>query len=227
LVLGIDTATRHGGAALVDSAGVVGEIVIAPRGGHGRTLMSRIDFLLAWSGVGYSDIQGLAVSIGPGSFTGVRVGLSSAKGLSMGLGLSLAAVSGFDAMARLAAWTDMPVWVVLDAKRGQVFAAAYSKGGRERIQEPGVYEPNALGEIIREKGEKVLVCGDGALRYGSLLAGIIGDLGIFIPGENNLQRPASVAWIGRERLMEGVYDDPASVVPMYLRGVDIRKNSAP
>ncbi len=128
LILAIETGAGCGGVSLTrggfSGGRVIGEYSLQPETSHSRRLLGSVAALMAAAGVAWTDLDALAVSLGPGSFTGLRIGLAAAKGLAMATGLPLVGVPGLDA---LAAGMPMPGWrlcPVLDARKGQVYAAS-------------------------------------------------------------------------------------------------------
>src|SRR6266566_866625 len=124
-VLAVETSTMSGGAALLDGERVVGEYTLDVRVTHSERLMAAIDQLLNDAGWSAGDLEGLAVAVGPGSFTGLRVGLSTVKGLALALAIPIAAVPTLDAMAAMLPFAALPVVPVLDARKREVYASRY------------------------------------------------------------------------------------------------------
>ena len=138
-VLAIDTATARGSVALARRDAVLISAALTERGAHARDLLHSIDVLLADTGLGPGDLQGVVTTLGPGSFTGVRVGLATAKGLAYALDIGLAGLSTLDAMARAAILEGRVstgvVCVAIEAGRGEVYAASFRVEGEEPIRE--------------------------------------------------------------------------------------------
>ncbi|PYM04330.1 MAG: tRNA (adenosine(37)-N6)-threonylcarbamoyltransferase complex dimerization subunit type 1 TsaB, partial [Candidatus Rokuibacteriota bacterium] len=128
-VLGLETATLAGGAALIDGDRIVGEYTLNIRVTHSERVMAAVDRLLTDAGWRPSDLEGLAVSIGPGSFTGLRIGVSTAKGLALALGLAVVPVPTLDALAAGLPFAALPVCPILDARKGEVYASLYRWDG--------------------------------------------------------------------------------------------------
>jgi tRNA threonylcarbamoyladenosine biosynthesis protein TsaB len=195
LILAFDTATDVATSALVEDGEVLGE-----RTSRAVTLLEDVDALLRQAGARTGDIQGLAVGTGPGSFTGLRVGLATARGLALALGVPVAGVSTLDALAAGAPGA-LPV---IDARRGEVFVLQ----GEPRVLAPG--------DLDVEAGT---VCvGDGAVRYRSVLAA----KGAEIPPDGDDRH------VPRARFHAQLARDfgPAELVePMYLRVPDADKTT--
>ncbi len=188
IVLGFDTATSATavGLRLADGHTLEDRDVPRPGGhpGHATRLLEMAGGLLAEAGLGWRQVERLGVGVGPGTFTGLRVGVATARGLAQSLGLELAAVSSLRALAYGALRAgEVPggVLALIDARRGEVFAAAYAGETRELL-EPRALAPALLGELLGEAGTGPwLAVGDGALRYrDELLA-----CGAAVPGEQS------------------------------------------
>src|SRR3990172_13171727 len=124
-ILAVETSTLAGGAALLDGDRAGGENVLNIRATHSERLMAAVDHLLHVSGWELEQLEGLAVAIGPGSFTGLRIGTSAVKGLALALGVPIAAVPTLHALAATLPFAAHPVCPVLDAKKGEVYASLY------------------------------------------------------------------------------------------------------
>src|SRR5512137_274131 len=133
-ILGIETATKTGGVAIVSEQGVVAEYTLNIEVTHSERLMSTVDRVLADTGLTISNIDGFGISIGPGSFTGLRIGLSTVKGLAFTTGKRVAAVPTLKALAWNIPYPLHPVCPLLDAKKKEVYAALYRHDGGELLQ---------------------------------------------------------------------------------------------
>jgi tRNA threonylcarbamoyladenosine biosynthesis protein TsaB len=216
LVLGLDTATQAGGAALAEDGKLIGEAMLSAEATHSRRLLKVIEFLLQGAQRTKHDLGGIAVTIGPGYFTGLRIGLASAQGLALGLDLPVAAVSTLRLLASSQNRTGITVWAVIDARRGLVYAAPFRMGeaGLERLAEDAAMSPQRLAAEI--KGPALLV-GDGARVYAEELAGPQRELA---PEWASVPRPGLLALIGFDRIAKGEGLKPAEVRPRYCRPSD-------
>ncbi len=166
-LLGLDTSTAATAACLLRSDGQAFEVVppasaLASPPAHARELMPALADVLDRAGVGFSDGDALAVGVGPGTFTGLRIGIATARALASAHDLPVHPVSSLAALAA-GAGTEL-VLAVIDARRGEVFAALH-EGGHERWA-PAVMSPHALAERVRKATVAPLAVGDGAVRYG-------------------------------------------------------------
>jgi tRNA threonylcarbamoyladenosine biosynthesis protein TsaB len=208
-VLAVETSTLAGGVALIDGERLVAEYLLDVRVTHSERLLSAIDRVLGDAGWTARELQGLAVAVGPGSFTGLRVGISAVKGLALALGIPVAAVPTLDAMAATLPWASLPVCPVLHARRDEVYAALYrwDGDGVRRESDYLAMTPDALAERL---GEPTLLIGDGADAIRSPHARRV-------PPPPRAPSPACVAVLGRARLALGETVSAASLVPLYLR----------
>src|SRR5437879_2181195 len=208
-VLAVETSTLAGGAALLDGELVVGEYVLDVGATHSERLMGAIDRLLTDAGWTVRDLEGLAVSVGPGSFTGLRIGLSTVKGLALALSIPIVAVPTLDAMAALLPFAALPVCPVLDARKREVYASLYQwdGAGMRRVWE---YLAIAPGDLARRLHEPVIVVGDGADAIGSPYARRVQP-------PRRGPAPAVVGSLGHSRLAVGDTVAVADLTPIYLR----------
>jgi tRNA threonylcarbamoyladenosine biosynthesis protein TsaB len=165
-VLGFDTSTAATSACLLRADGEAFEVLPGPDAllappAHARELMPALADVLDRGGLGWSDVDSIAVGVGPGTFTGLRIGVATARALAHAQGAELRPVSS---LAALAAGMEGPLRLaVLDAKRGEVFAALH-KNGRE-LWEPRAYAPEALADRLRSEGISPQAAGDGSVRF--------------------------------------------------------------
>lgn len=208
-VLAVETSTLAGGAALLDGGLVVGEYTLDISLTHSERLMGAIDRLLTDAGWAIRDLEGLAVSVGPGSFTGLRIGLSTVKGLALALAIPIAAVPTLDAMVTLLPFAALPVCPVLDARKREVYASLYRWDGAGMRRE-WEYLALAPADLARRLDEPVIVLGDAADLIDSPYARRIRP-------PRRGPSPAAVGFLGHARLALGDTVAPADLVPIYLR----------
>jgi tRNA threonylcarbamoyladenosine biosynthesis protein TsaB len=166
VILGLDTATRATVVAVLPEHGEPIELRHDPppgeRPGHARELLALVRQALEAVGADYPDVRRIGVGVGPGTFTGLRIGVATARALAQATGAEVAAVSTLEALAAAAA-TDRAVLAVLDARRGEAYAAAFHDG--ERLLGPVAIAPDGLGALADPRRAPWLAVGDGAVRF--------------------------------------------------------------
>ena len=234
LVLAIESATVVSGVALADDEGLLASVVSGRGRRHGEQLAPAVEFVCARAGRRLGELDALAVDAGPGLFTGVRVGVATAKALAFALGVPAVAVSSLELLAlSAAAWApsaegpEQLLVPVVDARRGLLFAGRYRPGGPGRVEPAGddrLLEPLSLaGELagLVAAGRPCLCVGDGALRYASLLEEAGAQVAGAAPGAPDV---AVLAALGVRRAGAGDGVDASALEARYLREADVRIN---
>ena len=216
IVLGVETSSLQGGVALVGERGLVAEYILNIEIKYSERLLPAIDRILVDAGLVVADLGGLAVAIGPGSFTGLRIGLSTAKGLAAASALPLVGVPTLPALAWGLPFACYPICPILDARKGEVYCAMFrwAGGALAQVMEDAALAPAALAARITEP---TIFVGEGVTVYGEFLGRTLGPRALFAPPPLAGARPAAVAALGREQLLRGERDDPAALIPRYLR----------
>jgi tRNA threonylcarbamoyladenosine biosynthesis protein TsaB len=217
MLLAIDTATRTASLALYDEANgwILGEETWYSNDNHSVELMPRLTGLVAQQGMGPADLTGLVVSQGPGSFTGLRTGLSLAKGLALARRLPLVGVPTLDVTARPHLGQRLPIWAVLRAGRGRICAAHYVRQ-RGRWRREGSYVLTTIDGLCEQVAEPALFCGEIDRREADWLQQRLGQGVVVASPAASLRRAACLAEIGWERLGRDDRDDPETLQAIYL-----------
>lgn len=192
LILGIDTASKTGSVALYDSEkGLISELNLNIKINHSNTLMKMIDTVLNFADVKIDDLDKVAVSIGPGSFTGIRVGVAAAKGFCYGKNIEINGVNELDILANSIPHTNKNIISLIDARKGRVYFAQY-KYIENKIMRISEYRDGTLSEILDDFniGDYVFT-GDGALAYSDLINEKLEERAFF-QKKSNIQVKASV-----------------------------------
>lgn len=218
-ILALDTATDSCSVAATDDGRVAAELTIRKNQTHSRHLMELVDSVLQIAGFGAADLDGLAVSIGPGSFTGLRIGISTIKGLAHALDKPVVGVSTLEALARQCSQTSFLIYPMLDARKGEVYTATYRFDADELVQQTTAraVRPEALTEHIKSP---CLFIGTGARLYRQSIAAAAGSLAHFVSGGQNTIRASSVAFLSMPRFEAKDTDEIADLIPQYIRKSD-------
>lgn len=211
-LIAIETATLIGSIAIADDEKLISELTLNIKATHSEKLMAAIDHLMELSGLTLNDMDAIAVSIGPGSFTGLRIGLSAAKGLSYGSGKPLIGIPTLDALASNLSFSRYLVCPILDARKGEVYTAIYSKN--EKVADDMAVKPASLIEMIKED---TVFLGDGVSAYRNLLKEQLRGLYHEAPLPLQLPKASNVAILALDRLRNNDVDDPFTLVPRYIR----------
>lgn len=218
LLLSFETSAKAASVALSDGGKLLGEAYQNTGLTHSQTLMVMAEDLLKQCGFTPKDVTAVAVAAGPGSFTGVRIGVAAAKGFAWGKQLPCYGVSTLEAMAlSLGVW-DGTVCAVMDARRNQVYNGIFraSCGTCTRVREDRAVSIAELGEDLQNFDGPVFLVGDGsALCYNTLLEKVPG---LVLPPEHRMhQRAAGVALAAERMIAAGETGDAAALTPNYLR----------
>jgi tRNA threonylcarbamoyladenosine biosynthesis protein TsaB len=215
-ILAIETSTMLGGVAIMDNRGLIAEVRLNVKTTHSEKLMTAIDSALRLSSMNISDIDLYGLSIGPGSFTGLRIGLSTIKGFAFATGKPVVAVSTLDSFAWNLPYSAYPVCPMLDARKKEVYTALYEwREGRFRkvIPELSIRPADFLKDI---KGPVIFV-GEGARLYREIILSIKGEDAIFSPPQSDVPSPSSVAYLCLQKAINGEFSDPSFLTPFYIR----------
>ena len=214
LVMGIETSTMQGGVALLSGQGVISEYTLNVKATYSERLLPLIDRALQDAGITLGQVEGLAVAVGPGSFTGLRIGLSTAKGLVVVGGQPLVGVSTLEAMAWTLPFCAHPVCPILDARKGEIYCALFRYEGDRliRLMDDTATAPDRLLSRIQQP---TVFLGDGLVAYESLVQSQLKELALFPPLAGRGGRAAAVAELGRRRLLRGDRDDLVQLAPQY------------
>jgi tRNA threonylcarbamoyladenosine biosynthesis protein TsaB len=217
VILAIESATPRGSVALVCGGAVRAEVFLPPALRASGSYISAVEALFAAAGATTGDVSAVAVSAGPGAFTGLRVGMSAAKGFCFGWSVPLVPVPTLLALAHRFPGEGRIVCPVQDARRGEVYAALFRWDGGEiaRLSPDMTIAPGLLPGRIPD-GD-VLLCGDGVTPFGTLFREALGDRATLIPGDEGLPRAAAVGIVGERLFQGGGAEDPRTAVPFYLR----------
>ena len=216
-ILAVETSTMLGGIAIVDEKkGLVAETRLNVKTTHSERLMTVIEQTLMRSDLVLDDIDVYAVTTGPGSFTGLRIGLSTVKGLSYATGKPMVGVPTLDAFAWNFPWSRYPVCLMLDARRCEVYAAVFEwvNQGFEKLIEDVSVKP---AELLKGLQGNVLFAGEGVQVYQNEIVSIMKERAFMAPPDKMVPSPANVAILGLQKAHSGRFIDAAKAAPVYIR----------
>jgi tRNA threonylcarbamoyladenosine biosynthesis protein TsaB len=223
LILSINTSTAPFSVAVVKEDGtLVAETLLTSPSKGFSLFMPALHHLLSSTKVDPKDLKAVAVARGPGSFTGLRVGLAAAKGICHGLRIPAVAVSSLEALAAPCPVTSFPVCPIIDSRRGEVFAALFQTlpgEGMIRIKEETCLNFKSLNAFVESR---TLFLGNDYARQSAPLRTVLGDRALLAPVPLWTLRASAVAVVGLHRAQKDGYDDLKSLSPSYMRPPDIR-----
>lgn len=218
-ILGIDTATMAGSIAIITEHQLLAETTVNTKTTHTERLLPMLDQTLRAASLTIQQIDGIVVASGPGSFTGLRIGVTTAKSLAYSIQKPVVGVPALDALASQFLYTDVLICPLLDAKKQEVYTALYRNTGNQvqRISEYSVIAPKNLLTALHEP---TLFLGDGVLTYRQQICDVLGNQALFASPALMLPRASLIAKLGLERLLTGATDDSFALTPLYLRKSD-------
>ena len=212
MLLAIDTSTRHAGVALAQDGQVISSRSWYSQANHTAELMPAIAEILNGQRLAARDLTGIAVALGPGGFSALRVGISTAKGLALASGKPLVGLRTLDLEAYPYLASGVPVCAMLDVGRQEVAAAKFGKDG-QRLEEDILGPPV---ELLNDIAEPTIFCGEGVTPWIGLIREHLGSLALPVTSPPAV-RLWSLAALGQQRIEGGEVDDLATLQPHYLR----------
>ncbi len=224
-ILSIETSTMLGGVAIIDeTAGLIAETRLNVKTTHSERLMTAVNNTLLQSELTLDDIDVFAVAAGPGSFTGLRIGLSTVKGLSYATGKPVVTVPTLEAFAWNFQFSKYPVCLMLDARKSEVYAAVYrwEDSGFSTVIECVSIKAEALlaapsGLLLEKLQGNILFAGEGALLYKDKIIETMKDRAFFATADKMVPSPASIGMLGLTKALRGEFTVISEAVPFYIR----------
>lgn len=218
LFFGIDTCCMAATAALCDEERLIAETVINTKKTHSEKMLPQIDNMLSSAEIDIADIDCFCVACGPGSFTGVRIGVAMIKAFAQAADKPCVSVSTLNALAHNVSVFSGIICPILDARRNQVYNALFQGGNNlKRLCDDRALGVDELIEELKGYNQPVIFLGDGVLAYGDEIKSALGDMAVFAPVAQRLNSAASVCQAGMELYKEGktvAYED---ITPQYVR----------
>ena len=232
LLLSIETATGCGSVALtkggIHNGKVLAEATAQPEITHSRRLLGSVDWVMQAAGVTWDELHGVAISLGPGSFTGLRIGMAAAKGIVYACKTPLIGVQTLDAIALACPVIDRPLWCLLDARKQEVYAACYHTGPSGLPEQCSPVEALCPEHLLEKITGPTLLAGPGVTEYHDFFAAHK-DVQL-IPAALSSPSAARIGFLATEQLLAGKTADPATLAPLYVRAseaeVNLQKNKA-
>ncbi|MDI6784205.1 MAG: tRNA (adenosine(37)-N6)-threonylcarbamoyltransferase complex dimerization subunit type 1 TsaB [bacterium] len=216
LILGLDTSTTTGGVAIISDQRLIANYQLDVTATHSARLFPAISAILHDAQLTLKEINGIAVATGPGSFTGLRIGVATAKSLAYLNKIPLVGISTLDALAHPFIQSNQLICPILDALRGEVYTAVYQadNGNLEKIIADIVGPVSSLLEQIKSP---CLFTGNGIAKYKTEIETRLGTQAVFAPINLQVVLPSSIANLGLLKISAGNSDDPLKLEPHYLR----------
>ncbi len=216
-VLSIDSSSKVATIALINDEEIISEYILNNKREHSTILMPMIDKILNENNMSINDIDGYVVSKGPGSFTGLRIGMATIKGLSFGSNRPYVSLSSLDGLAYSVSSFSGIICPIMTALRENVYTSLYKliDGKLHNILEPVAMDIDELVEILKEKNENIIFTGDGILKHRDYLAQNIKNA-VFAPKHLINVRASSIGELGLMLIKDGKSDNPNSA-PLYIK----------
>jgi tRNA threonylcarbamoyladenosine biosynthesis protein TsaB len=218
-ILALDTVTKSCSVALTDNGSLSAELTTLKDQTHSKHLMELIHSVFEIAGFGVRDVDGFAVTIGPGSFTGLRIGISTIKGLAHAVGKPVVGISSLKALAWQCADRNHLIVPFLDARKGEVYWATYCFE-RARLVQKSPARATAPEAALEHIKSPCVFIGNGAQLYRQQITTQLGDLAHFAPKDKDILRASSIAFLSIERFNAGDTDEVAGLIPQYIRKSD-------
>ena len=218
-ILGINTSTKFCNLGLIEDEDVLIEYTInGLKKKHSSILVPAIKDLLKTMGLKMEEINGIAISIGPGSFTGLRIGLCVAKGLCYARSLPLLGITTLDAMAFPLKEIPYLICPLLESKKDEIYDVVFRGGDSlHRVMDYKCEDIQSLLVRLSPLKEKIIFLGDGIKKHRDIIKEKIGKDALFIDSQLNLPVATSIAFLGLNKLKKGEEDDISTITPFYLR----------
>lgn len=217
-ILSVDSSSEAASVSILSDTGLIGEMNFNYKKQHSVILMTMIENLFENLNMSIDDIDGFVVSKGPGSFTGLRIGMATIKSMAMATKKPYISVSSLDGLANNIFGANGIVCPVMDALRGNVYCGIYkfSDNILSPLSEYMILSMEELSKILNSYNETVFFVGDGTEKHSEKLKNLVPNC-VFAPSHLNLTRSSSLGYIGINLLLQGLSDDLNASSPLYLR----------
>lgn len=218
-ILALDTSTNVASVAILEDDVIIGEYSCNKGKTHSQRLMPMVENLLEKVGLSAKDMDAFAASIGPGSFTGLRIGVTTVKAMAFAAAKPVISINTLDALACNLSTSKAIICPIIDARNSQVFTAIYkfTNGKLERLTDYLGTHINELVDIIRSMQGEIVLLGDACTLHKDYFAAQLGDRLSIAPPNTALANASSVAMLARNAFLEGKLESCYDMVPFYLR----------
>ncbi len=214
----VDTSTQAGSVALCRGDEILGEVLLNVRSTHSETLLRSLEGLLRDSSLSLTDVDAFGAVVGPGSFTGVRIGVATVQGLALAVKRPVVTATSLETLGQNIPFSPYPVCAMIDARKNEVYSALYpGRSQSAALSEAQVIAPE---QLLQSMQGDCLFIGDGARKYRTLIVRQRGDRAHFVCGALNLVRASSALPILLDKLASGETTPLAQLVPCYIRPSD-------
>ncbi len=213
----MDTSTSCGSVGLIEDKEVISEYLLNIPVTHSERLLGAIELVLREARCRIEQVEGWVIALGPGSFTGLRIGVSTVKGLAFATGRPVAGISTLDVLASQIAPTPHLICPILDARKKEVYTAFYRYGEGGSLMRQSEYQAIPPEDFVRKIKEQTIFVGDGVKTYGDFLLNCLPSFAIFPPAPFRVSHGSMVATLGMELLRKGEHLNLSAFSPIYIR----------
>ena len=214
-ILAIDTSSLNATVSVINDEKLLGEFTISNKNTHSQIIMPMLDEMLKFAGLDIDDIDVFATAIGPGSFTGLRIGIATAKALCQGGDKKIIGISSLYGLSENVYEEGKIICPIIDARRGDVYNALYLNG--ECMQKDRVINIETLLDELKDSNEKIIFVGDGVLLHKDLLTQKLSEKAEFASPSKIMANASSIANLALKRAKNNDFDDIYKLEPIYLR----------
>lgn len=220
-ILSIDTSTGHCSIAVTEGKAVLAELNLSASGSHSVHLMDAVKTVLQWARLDLEQLNALAVTRGPGSFTGLRIGISTVKGLAAAIDKPAFGISGLEALAVQAGASGGIIYTMVDARKKELYFAAYRANGEYPVN-TGAPAVLSFKDVVDDISAPGVLIGSGALLYKDYFSHRLGKRAVFPPDVHHWIRASSLGWIAERRLTAAAPEQFPGPEPLYIRKPDAK-----
>jgi tRNA threonylcarbamoyladenosine biosynthesis protein TsaB len=216
-ILAVDTSAASGSIALLDGVQVAAEWTLLSALTHNRSLLKKVVLLLGELGWTIEQLGGFAVTSGPGSFTGLRIGVTTIKTLAWATEKPFASIPSLDALAAPLGFAALPICPLIDARKSEIYFSFYQPNGTGKVQLLAPYQVASPEHIVDKIQGPTIFCGDGWPMCQELFLKELGDWAVAAPASFHIIRAGAVGELARQRFQERQGEDPMTCIPSYVR----------